>query len=140
MTETHEGAQAARQIEAVLRAWSEAAATKDARNMRRFYADDVVVFDIFPPLAHQGADGHCAVWQGWFDKLDGPISFELQNAVLQVNGDLGTVFCITRIDIGETHDLVRTTLLLSKVNEDWLIGHVHTSVPLPVELVPSQLH
>jgi len=140
VTRLNEAVQSAQQIEAVLKAWAEAAATKDARNMRRFYADDVVVFDIFPPLAHQGADGHCAVWQGWFDKLDGPISFEIQNAVMQVNGDLGTVFCVTRINTGQAHDLVRTTLVMSKIDEDWLICHVHTSVPLPVELVPSVTH
>jgi hypothetical protein len=59
---------------------------------------------------------------------------------MQVNGDLGTVFCVTRINTGQTHDLVRTTLVLSKTDEDWLISHVHTSVPLPVELVPSVTH
>ncbi|SAK63955.1 hypothetical protein AWB80_02949 [Caballeronia pedi] len=134
MSESNAGAEAGKQIESMLRAWSQAAATKDARNLRRFYADDVVVFDIFPPLASQGADQYCAGWQAWFDKLHDPISFELQNAVMEVHGELATLFCINRIKIGDTCDLVRTTLFLRRIEGEWLVRHVHTSVPLPVEL------
>ena len=106
--------------------------------MRRFYTDDVVVFDIFPPLSYLGADQHCATWQGWFERMNGEIAFEFQNAVMTVNGDLATVFCINRITIGETSDLVRVTALITKIAGDWLIAHVHTSMPLPLAFAQSE--
>jgi ketosteroid isomerase-like protein len=131
--ETNDGAQDHALIQAMLSQWETAAESKQSSNMRRFYIDDVIVFDIVPPLSYQGADLHCANWQAWFDKMKGPISFELLNSIIVTNGNLGTVFCITKTKIGDTEDFVRTTLLLTKIDGTWLIAHVHSSVPLPVE-------
>lgn len=138
MIEVNEGAEATHEIEMMLNALSAAVSTKDARNLRRFYTDDVVIFDIFPPLSYQGADQHCANWQAWFDRMNGEIAFEFQNAAMTVNGDLATVFCINRITIGETYDLVRVTALMSKVDGDWRIAHVHTSMPLPIAFAEAE--
>ena len=138
MIEVNEGAEATKEIEATLNALSAAVSTKDARNMRCFYTDDVVVFDIFPPLSYQGADQHCANWQAWFDRMNSKIALEFQNAVMTVNDDVATVFCINRITIGETYDLVRVTALMTKTDGDWRIAHVHTSMPPPIAFAETE--
>jgi ketosteroid isomerase-like protein len=133
VTETNDHAQDHALIQQLLTDWQAAAQTKKAANLRNFYTDDVIVFDMVPPLSYQGADLHCANWQAWFDKMDGALSVEVLNAIVLTSGDLASVFCLTRMKFGDTEDLIRTTLLLTKLDGTWLIAHVHSSVPLPVD-------
>jgi ketosteroid isomerase-like protein len=45
---------------------------KDAKAAAGYYADEVVNFDLAPPLAHRGREAtDPAALQGWFDTWDG---------------------------------------------------------------------
>ena len=53
---------------------------KDAEGALRFYADDIVNFDLAPPLAYRGADAlNPAGLREWFDTWDGPIGMDSTN-------------------------------------------------------------
>ena len=48
---------------------------KDARAAIGYYADEIVNFDLAPPLAQRGREAtDPAGFQAWFDTWDGPIS------------------------------------------------------------------
>src|SRR5262249_24900013 len=48
-------------------------------------ADDIVTYDLAPPLAHYGSDK--AELQARFDTWDGPISFTMHDLTVEIGGD-----------------------------------------------------
>jgi ketosteroid isomerase-like protein len=132
MTQPHE-VSTIETIQNLLNDWCHTFVKKNAKELRRFYSDDVVVFDVVPPLSYQGVDLHCAKMQAWFDNMKGDLTVEVLNATVLFNGELASAFCMTRLTIGDLQDMVRVTLIFVVVNGEWLIAHTHSSVPFPAD-------
>lgn len=54
----------------------EAQAGKDIDRLMSLYSDDVVYYDVVPPLQFVGSAEVRRNFQRWFDEYDGPISLE----------------------------------------------------------------
>jgi ketosteroid isomerase-like protein len=127
-------------VEVVLRqriqGLAEAIRDKDVDRVMTFYARDVIVFDVRPPLDTRGAEGYRQNFQRWFDSFDGPLSFELQG--LRVVAGESTAFChYLSLVVGSRPDgrtsgyWARGTTCFERRDGEWLITHEHISMPSP---------
>jgi uncharacterized protein YndB with AHSA1/START domain/ketosteroid isomerase-like protein len=95
-------------------------------------ADDLVSYDLDPPLQHVGLgrDG----MQEWFDTWDGPIAFAMADLTVETAGDVAFAYGLghmtgTKKD-GAAVDLwMRCTAGLRRIGGVWKITHQHASVP-----------
>lgn len=96
------------------------------------FADDVVTYDLAPPLRFVGADK--TQLQAWFDTWNGPIGWAMGELIVEVSGDLavarGLGHMVGEKKGGENVDLwTRVTILFARRGAKWKITHQHTSVP-----------
>jgi len=98
------------------------------------YAPDVFVFDVMPPLEVQGADTYRKNFERWFESMQGPIDYEVEDLRVSMSESHAFSFCLghvkgARTD-GEKLDYrVRVTSCFQKANGQWLVGHEHVSMP-----------
>lgn len=116
--------------------WSEANRNKDAGKVATFFANDVVFFDIAPPLKHSGFDRDALA--KWFASWDGKIGYEVTDQVITVSDTLAMARSIDhmtgkKLD-GEKVDMwTRSTVCFRKDGGQWKVVHVHNSVPLMMD-------
>lgn len=96
--------------------------------------DDVVTFDVLPPLNSRGSQATVERLQAWFDGYDGPIDYSAHDVRASATEDLG--FCsylyhvAGRLKTGDLVDMwVRATLCCRRIDGRWRIVHDHESVP-----------
>jgi len=134
---TSEAVDDASQLRSLIEAWAAAIRAKDIDAVMRHYAQDVVVFDVMPPLFVRGAEAYRRNWQGWFDALDGQADFQFVELHLEVSDNLAYCFSVNRLRAryrdGAKHDAqTRATVCFRKIDGRWLVVHEHASVPMPV--------
>ena len=98
------------------------------------YAQEVVTFDIVPPLRHIGADALRKLWEEVFSVYQGPIYYEIHDLNITVGDDVAFIHSLNRINgtlnTGQKTDLwLRWTAGFRKINGKWLIVLNHNSVP-----------
>jgi ketosteroid isomerase-like protein len=111
---------------------------KDARRANALLADELVAFEMAPPLALEGeAARDVAALQDWLDSWDGEIAMEIARPVLHVSGDVAFCHSLSRLAgrrAGRDIDFwMRSTLGLRKAGAEWRIVHGHTSVPFRMD-------
>jgi uncharacterized protein YndB with AHSA1/START domain/ketosteroid isomerase-like protein len=102
----------------------------------KHFADDIVSYDLAPPLQHvgPGRDG----MQEWFDTWDGPIAFAMADLTVEAAGDVAFAYGLghmtgTKTD-GAAVDLwMRCTAGLRRSGGAWKITHQHASVPFHMD-------
>ena len=98
----------------------------------KHFADDLVSYDLAPPLQHVGP-GRQGL-QDWFDTWDGPIAFAMGDLTLEVGGDIALARGLghmtgTKKDGAKVDLWARVTVGLNRRDGTWKITHQHTSVP-----------
>lgn len=138
MTEATETAVAEGQIRELLDRWQDAVNKKDIEGLMRFYAPDVVAFDVIPPLRFVGAADYRKNWEWGFEMCPDQGTFRSQEVTLAVGDEIA--FChrlnnMTGTDkSGQAFDCwVRWTVCFKKIDGQWLIVHEHISVPVDME-------
>jgi NAD(P)H-dependent FMN reductase/ketosteroid isomerase-like protein len=128
------GGDAEAEIRAKLGQIIEGLRAKDLEVLKGVYAEDVVSFDVEPPLQHVGIDAKLANWAKvftFFEKVD----YELRDLTLTVRADLavghgfGRVSGILRDGTAVDGMWVRATFCLRKRDGAWVIVHDQASVP-----------
>jgi uncharacterized protein (TIGR02246 family) len=133
------------QIHQLMENLAEAVRTKDADRLITHYAPDVVAFDVINPLQYTGAGEVKARAEQWLATFeDGLVGYEISD--LRVTAGDDTAFCHSLNHIyamrtdGDKIDMWwRATVCLSKTGEDWLITHIHSSVPFDMETGKASL-
>lgn len=107
---------------------------RDAATLLARPADDVVTFDVLPPLNSRGTEATAAHQREWFDGYDGPIDYAVRDVQVTAEGDLG--FCSFVYHVGgtlksgdEVDMWVRATLGCRRIEGRWRIVHDHEPVP-----------
>jgi ketosteroid isomerase-like protein len=103
-------------------------------------ANDIVAFEMAPPLALKGAqvtDAKAAA--AWLRTWEEPPSIEIGNMEIAASGDVAFAFGFHRLHgrrtSGETVDFwFRSTLCFRKRGGRWVIVHGHSSVPFGGEM------
>lgn len=110
---------------------------KDLDGLGRLYADDVVSFDVEPPLQHLGRDAKLQNWRGVFTFFS-DVRYELRDLAFTVDENVAFVHGFGRLSgtlaTGtETGGMwVRATLCFRRVDGEWLIAHDQVSVPFDI--------
>lgn len=107
---------------------------RDSATLAARPVQDVIAFDVLPPLNSQGSQAMADRVQQWFDAYDGPIDYTVRDLRVSAAGDLG--FCSFLYHVGgalKTGDQVsmwvRATLCCRRIDRRWRIVHDHESVP-----------
>src|SRR5262245_43980100 len=135
MTTTH----GTEKVRAVLAGFTEAIRNKDAAAASALFADDIVVYDLAPPLSIEPAEMHDpARIQEWFDTWEGPIDSKPYRLSIRVGDDVAHAFGLQHMTgkktDGEEVDLwFRATACFVKRDGDWKIAHMHNSVPFAMD-------
>ncbi len=120
-------------IREVLAERERAMRARDPEALGALFTDDLVSFSLAPPLSSQGRDVDGL--REWLATFDGPIEFEITDAVIEADGDLAFVHSINRLSATPKGSATaftlwfRSTLGLRRVDGRWLIAHDHGSTP-----------
>jgi ketosteroid isomerase-like protein len=124
-----DAAQIRRQIEA----WAQAVRRRDMDGILRDHADDIVMFDVPPPLLCKGIEAYRATWQLFFDASPTPPVFDIQELDITAGSDVGFAVALMRcvvVENGQASNLdFRLTIGFRKVGGNWLFVHEHHSIP-----------
>ena len=126
------------EIKRVIEGGVEAVRARDIDGVMSIYAQEVVSFDIAPPLRYIGADAFRKVWEAVFSSFQGPIDYEMHDLSITVGDDMAFGHSLNRIsgtlNTGQKTDLwLRWTACFRKINGTWLIVHHQKSVPVDLE-------
>lgn len=111
---------------------------RDIEGIMSLYAQEVVSFDIVPPLQYRGADAFRDVWKKTFSLFQGPIGYEIHDLSITVGDDMAFTHSLNRVsgtmNSGQQTDFwLRWTACFRKINGKWLIVHHQNSVPVDLE-------
>jgi uncharacterized protein (TIGR02246 family) len=111
---------------------------KNIEGVMSLYAQEVVSFDIVPPLRYIGADAFRKRWEETFSSFQGPIDYEIADLCITVGDDVAFTHSLNRISgtltTGQQTDLwLRWTACFRKIGGKWLIVHHQNSVPVDLE-------
>ena len=112
-------------IRKVLDSMAGAVREKDVEAMLALCAPDLVVFDLVPPLKHEGTEAVRRFWTTGLSTSEAPLDYETSDVKIETGGDVAFVRSIVRF-AGST---IRSTLGLRKLGGRWTIVHQHVSAP-----------
>lgn len=122
-------------IREVLEDW--ARATREGRrdDVLANHQDDLVLFDVLPPMKYESAAAYRDSWDDWQPDARGEIRFELEELSITAGEEVGFAFgllqCGGTLPDGRTfRDTVRVTFCLCKRNGGWKVAHQHVSKPV----------
>jgi uncharacterized protein (TIGR02246 family) len=123
------------QIKRVIEDGVKAVRDRDIEGVMSLYAQEVVSFDIVPPLQYIGADAFRKPWEDVFSVYRGPIDYQVHDLNITVGDDVAFTHSLNRISgtliSGQKTDLwMRWTACFRKINGKWLIVHHQISVPV----------
>jgi uncharacterized protein (TIGR02246 family) len=126
------------QIHELLEHWTNAVNNKDIDAVMDCYTDDVVAFDMVPPLQCVGKEAYRKNWEMGFDMCEGDGTFETHDQHITICGDAAFCHRLNHMSgtgkDGEAFDCwVRWTVCFRKVDGRWLIAHEHISAPMDME-------
>lgn len=110
----------------------------DVDGATSIYAQDIVSFDVEPPLQHVGADAKRKNWLNVFSMYRRPLEYDMRDLAIVVGDDVAFARAFIRIagtlKGGEkTGRWLRSTMCFRKIEGDWRIAHDQVSVPLDME-------
>lgn len=135
---------ATKEIRGWLDRWTKAFTTQDVDSIMALYTDDVIAFDVVPPLQYKGKAEYRTDYQQFLSQYDSNLKVEVRDLQVGATGDLGYAMGLELISGtlkgGKKSQLwVRFTSLFRKSNGHWLDFHDHVSVPADIETGKAML-
>lgn len=127
------------EIRNLIGAWEKAVRDKDIGKVIAHHADDLVMFDVPPPVVVRGLDAYRATWPQffrWQSEVDG--LFEIASLEVTAGDDVAFAVALVRcapkaeLETDNTPRL-RLTFGLRKERGAWAIAHEHHSFPASSE-------
>lgn len=124
------------QIRNVIERWAQAVRAKDIEGVVAHHADDIVMFDVPPPVVVEGLEAYRQTWPPFFQwEKEAEGSFDIAALKITAGRDVAFATALLRcgsraaMDKDDTPRL-RLTIGLRKHNGQWQIAHEHHSYPL----------
>ncbi len=122
-------------IRRVIEDWASAVRAKNLDSVLARHTDDVLMFDVPPPVAVRGITAYRETWPPFFAALtEGDAAFDI--AELNVTAGDTVAFATAVLRCGSAEELakdgtprLRLTLGLRKIEGAWHIAHEHHSFP-----------
>jgi ketosteroid isomerase-like protein len=129
---------AMKEIRGWLDRWTKAFTAKDVDAIMALYADDVIAYDVVPPLQYAGKAEYRTDYLQFLSQYGDNLKVEVRNLHVGANGDLGYAAGLELISgtlkNGQKSEIwVRFTSLFRKSGGRWLDFHDHVSVPADIE-------
>ena len=123
------------QIRTLIDTYLGAIRRKDLAGLMSCYAEDVVAFDLMPPLQYAGKAGYQKLWKEGFDMTEGPFAAEFRDLAIHAGADVGFACALEHIKAstktGDGVDMwVRWTAGFRRIGDGWKIVHEHSSSPI----------
>src|SRR3546814_785397 len=122
------------EIREMIKSWAQSVRSLDVDGAVASHADDMLMFDVPPPVEIRGIDGYRQTWSPFFDWLKNGGTFEI--AWLDVTAGEDVAYATALLRCGRTDDLavapeprLRLTVGLRREAGRWLIAHEHRSFP-----------
>ena len=136
---------AAQEIRGWIDHWRKAVSAKDVDRVMELYTDDVVAYDVVPPLQYVGKAAYRADWQQFFYQYESDLHVETRDLRVEASCEFGYATGLQMISGMLKHGQksgvwVRFTSLYRKVNGKWLGFHDHVSVPVEIESGKAMLN
>lgn len=113
--------------------WANAMAAKDIDSILQHYADDVVAFDVPPPLQINGKEAVRGFIQHWLKMFEGPVDVEFRDMNIIAGTDVAVLHTLSRVSDRnrgpESGNWVRVTVCYQKRDGKWVVTHEHASLP-----------
>ena len=128
---------ATKEIRAWLDRWTKAFTQMDVDSILVLYTDDVVAYDVVPPLQYVGKAEYRIDYQQFFSRYES-LHVEVRDLHIGTSGDLGYASGLELIsgtlkNGQESNVWLRFTSLFRKSDGHWLDFHDHVSVPAEIE-------
>ena len=110
---------------------------KDLEGLEKIYAEDVVSFDVEPPLQHVGVAAKMKNWAKAFTFFQ-DVTYEVRDLTVTVGDDVAFGHCFGRLSgtlmngTATSGMWVRGTFCFQKIDGSWLIMHDQASVPFDI--------
>lgn len=126
--------QNAEDIRKILELWAEDTRKGRLDEVLSHHANDVVIYDVLPPLSYKSSKAYRDSWGDWQPEIESEGEFELEDLHISAGDDVGYAFGLIRCggtypDGRKLSDLVRATFCLEKIDRNWTITHQHISKP-----------
>jgi uncharacterized protein (TIGR02246 family) len=122
-------------IRRLIEGWAAAVQAKDIGRVVAHHADDVLMFDVPPPVAVRGLSAYRETWPPFFEALtEGNAAFDIIE--LQITAGDTVAFATALLRCGSAEELakdntprLRLTIGLRKIDGAWSVAHEHHSFP-----------
>lgn len=120
------------QIREAIETRAKAIRDKNPAAVRATFGIDNVGYFIEPPLQQSIQEEDL---EGWFTTWRGPIGYEPVKLKIAISGDIAYAHCLSHLtgprnDDEDTDVWLRETLCFRRSDQQWLITHIHESVPM----------
>jgi uncharacterized protein (TIGR02246 family) len=124
----------ATEIRSLIERWSQAVRDEDRTKIRQDHADDILMFDVPPPLRSRGIDEYMATWDLFFGSMEKPVAFDFTDVEVTAGTDVAFAtaigHCVNIDKSGRREPLTfRLTMGLRKIAGRWVVTHEHHSLP-----------
>ena len=119
--------------------FAQALSRKDAKAVVGYYADDVIGFEIAPPLVSHAKDLRDPKnLQKWFDTWEGNLEVGTRDHVVHADGNLAHLSQLLSLSgnkkgEGRSSAWFRSSVLFKKQGDTWKVIHFHESVPMSMD-------
>jgi ketosteroid isomerase-like protein len=124
------------QIKALIEAWADAVRRHDFSGILAHHEQDIVMFDVPPPLQSRGMAAYRKTWDLFFKYHRPSQAFDVEELAITAGEDVAFAVAIMRCGSAtfsgppdEGGFLFRLTIGLRKIDSEWRITHEHHSVP-----------
>jgi ketosteroid isomerase-like protein len=123
------------EIYALIERWANAIRDADKINIRADHHDNMLMFDVQPPLMSRGLDAYMMSWDQFFAWCTKPLAFHFHKVEVTAGTDvayataLGTCAAIDPKGKRQGFEF-RLTMGLRKFGNRWQVMHEHHSLPV----------
>ena len=135
---------AVKEIRGWLDRWTKAFGAKDVDAIMALYTDDVIAYDVVPPLQYVGKAEYRTDYLQFLSQYADNVKVEVRDLHVGANGDLGYAAGLELLSgtlkSGQKSEVwVRFTSLFRKSGGRWLDFHDHVSAPADIETGKAML-
>ncbi|HSI83915.1 MAG TPA: nuclear transport factor 2 family protein [Candidatus Methylacidiphilales bacterium] len=120
------------EIAEALASWTKAFCSKDLDSLMSHYADDVVEYDVKPPLQNKGSSAVRQIFADCFPCFPENFSLEIRDQYIHAGDDVAAIHRFTRVVCDDKNhpaaqNWLRVTAVYRKLAGQWKIVHDHVS-------------